>query len=422
MEARNEVDVRVWMTFVIQNLSDMESNQAQQYLEACWKTESYRALKQKLIEHPEWLSSDELIYFALMRDSEEMPYHLPHQQLARAIEEKREVLSEATLTHLRIIQAIASRDITTLNNDVELTLSLLLTKRWQSSYNTAFLNLAKANLSNLNLTRAPLYGAYLVRADLSHTYMSILTRPYNINMSYANLSGARLDTHFLRKANLYKSNLSQANMEFLQLEDVNLGHANLTEANLTACKLNRVDLRMATLNRTNLACEEFKQTAFFSLDITSLEQIREAFFQLMQAMASCVTTTCTMCDEAGYLEDAFNSKAYLAMVTDLTQLLEAMDHIAPQQRIALLDEMSAYLKPKSKASTLGIGMGNDIGWAQFFGLAEPRTQSQEILHAARCRIANQRMEIDQQIDDDQEMEVDRSMEIDPEEGAHCRLQ
>jgi uncharacterized protein YjbI with pentapeptide repeats len=121
--------------------------------------------------------------------------------------------------------------------------------------NTA--NLKGTNLSWANLEEAQLHTANLNGADLSSAFVS-KANLFGANLRGANLRGTKLDGAFVSEADLRDTNLSWAKLSGADLSGTdfskaNLSGANLSYANLYRAKLNRVDLGKANLSRADLS-------------------------------------------------------------------------------------------------------------------------------------------------------------------------
>jgi uncharacterized protein YjbI with pentapeptide repeats len=103
-------------------------------------------------------------------------------------------------------------------------------------------NLHGADLSRADLTRADLTGADLARADLS-----------GANLTRADLSGARLTKADLSEADLSGTKLARADLSGASLLGSKLQRANLTSAKVTSANLTRTDLTEANLSQADLS-------------------------------------------------------------------------------------------------------------------------------------------------------------------------
>lgn len=409
MEARKESDMECSSTFIINELSTMHSEQAQKILASYWETESYRELKQKLIEHPETLSPDELISFVLTRDGGEAPYEIPLERLKKVIEEKKSVLPASTLNHLIIIQKMMAQD-DIIDNELGLTIEFLnMLFAREDNYPNTFLNLAKANLANMDLFGASLTGAYLVRANLSNARIGY--RFHGANMSYANLTGAQFPSAF-ENVNLTGSNLTQANMLGCRLNNINLSYANLSNADLTMTTLNHVNMHKATLNETIFCSTKYEGSAFLSTTV-SLSQLKSELIPLLLATMNCETNRRLAHEKISptYInEKEFDDKLYRAIVTEVVMKLDAMTEVNAEKKVAFLNEIYPFFQPKSKAVDSDIALAvlsdnldlfftstinKDIGFARFFGMVKNETKSQKILSEAKLRIAGKTKDMEQ---------------------------
>lgn len=94
----------------------------------------------------------------------------------------------------------------------------------------------------LDLSAANLRGAKLGGVNLSRAYLS------NVDLSNADLSNADLSNTDLSNADLSNTDLSNADLTSAQMYSSRLNNANLTEAELTSAKLNGADFRNAKLS------------------------------------------------------------------------------------------------------------------------------------------------------------------------------
>lgn len=117
-------------------------------------------------------------------------------------------------------------------------------------------NLSKADLTWLDLSKARLGSAELVKANLSQSCLRS-TRLDRANLYHAILSETDLTGACLREAKLTKANLSNATLNKADLSEANLGSANLQGATfkltkLFSANLSKADLRRATFTRADL--------------------------------------------------------------------------------------------------------------------------------------------------------------------------
>lgn len=402
METRKETEQEDFTPYIINELSAMEITRALKFLEHYWKTDDYRALKEKLMTQPDTLSPDELICFVLARDGEETPYEIPLECLQQAIAEKKETLPKETLNHLMIIEKILAQKI--LDNEEHLTKESrnLLWDRHKNG--TPFLNLAKVDLSHLHFQEIPLNGACLVRANLQNIKFASF-RLDNSNLSYADLRGADLGCANLNNINLQMSNLENAQLWSAQLTHVDLSHANLTNVNFKSAKLKNVNLQKAVFSKNDMTNTQFKaQTQFFS-PATSLEELKTEFMLLMHIMADCTTFTRSFRKDNAEIDfsltiNEFEDTLYVGIAKDLVRKLAAMTDITREEKRAFIDQISPCFEPVSLASNIELATGllfdfgkfldqllsKDLHRARFFGLADPRTKSQAVLYQARKKM------------------------------------
>lgn len=104
----------------------------------------------------------------------------------------------------------------------------------------------KLDLRNTNISWADLSGAKLQRVDLRGAEIC------GADLRGANLSEADLDSAKLSGANLYEANLQSSNLRFANLASANLSKAKLTGANLRGANLSNTTLAGANLCGANL--------------------------------------------------------------------------------------------------------------------------------------------------------------------------
>ena len=119
-------------------------------------------------------------------------------------------------------------------------------------------NLSQANLSGFNLSEAKLSGAIMSKADLSEAKLSgaILSKA---DLSEAKLSGANLLGAILPAANLPAANLSEVNLSYADLSGANLSQANLSKARFSRADLSFANLSGANLSQANLSGANLSQ-------------------------------------------------------------------------------------------------------------------------------------------------------------------
>lgn len=417
MDARKVTNENDVTTFIMNELSQLKRKHAEKWLESFWQTEYYQALKQKLITQPELMSSEELICFVLTRDGGEMPYTIPLQRLKQAIEEKKAVLAPGTLSHLMIIQKVMTRD--DMMNDNEEVINEFFSLQLNHYRNYGFLNFAKADLSNVNLKsfQIGLRNAYLVRANLSH---AIFTGAHNVNLSFADLS--YLQCKFpISKSNLSSCNLSYAKISAISsFENVDLTRADLTGTKIHVYNAKNINFQTALFNNTHFDYCKFKDNIEFFTHATSLEQLKAECISVMNAMLTCKTPSKEVhkkvCETYGRPDDInkreFDDEIYVTIAKDLVSKLEVIDNATLEEKIVFINSVYPYFEPKSKINNLDVAKGiitllvnpdnfldstagKDIGWARFFGQAEARTKSQDILYAAKTKMEKVDRELQQ---------------------------
>ena len=111
--------------------------------------------------------------------------------------------------------------------------------------------LAKADLRRANLEKTDLREADLFQANLSGASLKkanlLLARLHQAKLTQADLKGAILTEADLSDADLSDANLSQADLRLASLKGAILTGADLSDANLSDAKLSQADLRFADL-------------------------------------------------------------------------------------------------------------------------------------------------------------------------------
>lgn len=112
---------------------------------------------------------------------------------------------------------------------------------WRDNNRKIKVDLSNADLNGAKLIVANLSHANLWEADLINTNLSYA------NLHQANLSRAILNNANLSGANLIKANFSRANLDESILNDANLIEANFIEANLSRIQAHRTNFKGANL-------------------------------------------------------------------------------------------------------------------------------------------------------------------------------
>ncbi|MEA5627207.1 pentapeptide repeat-containing protein [Nostoc sp. UHCC 0251] len=108
------------------------------------------------------------------------------------------------------------------------------------------------NLSNANLSIANLSGANLSAANLSNAKLNI-ARLSGVNLCSAILNNASLNVANLIRADLSRAQLRGASLIRTELIRADLSRADLSEADLTSADLREATLRQANLRQANLS-------------------------------------------------------------------------------------------------------------------------------------------------------------------------
>ena len=112
--------------------------------------------------------------------------------------------------------------------------------------------LSGARLSYADLSGADLSGARLSRADLSYARLSYADLS-GARLSYADLSGAKLLRAYLSYADLSGADLSYADLSGARLSYADLSRSDLSGADLSRARLSRADLSRADLSGARLS-------------------------------------------------------------------------------------------------------------------------------------------------------------------------
>ena len=122
----------------------------------------------------------------------------------------------------------------------------------------------KINWSKINLRYADLSSANLNSANLRYA-----------DLSYANLSSANL-----RYADLSSANLRYANLRYADLSSADLRYANLSSANLRYADLRSADLSSANLRYANLSSANLRYADLSWVSTINVEDLRVISCQL----------------------------------------------------------------------------------------------------------------------------------------------
>lgn len=158
--------------------------------------------------------------------------------------------------------------------------------------------LAGANLSRADLRAAKLNEAFLAETDLTAA-----------NLSESNLGGANLSNSDLTDADLSKSNLMWANLTVANLTRARLTHANLSVANLTGANLTMAELDGARLRGANLFGANLASANLYQAELVWANFSESFLLGANLTKAVCHTTTFADCNlhEAQGLESVVHS-------------------------------------------------------------------------------------------------------------------
>lgn len=126
------------------------------------------------------------------------------------------------------------------------------------------IDLSEANLKDINLSNANLAGAKLSVTNLSGANLSeanLQEAKLNVaRLSDANLSQANLERALLNVANLIRADLSKVQLRGASMIRVELIRAELSRANLEGALLNGSDVREAILRQANLSRSDLSES------------------------------------------------------------------------------------------------------------------------------------------------------------------
>jgi Pentapeptide repeats (8 copies) len=120
-------------------------------------------------------------------------------------------------------------------------------QKWQINQEDLKQSQEAWQIEKLNLSNANLRGARLTHTDLSNANLK------GAKLSSASLSNANLSDADLRGAILMYVNLSNANLSNANLNDADLRGANLSSANLSSANLSDANLILANFSNANLS-------------------------------------------------------------------------------------------------------------------------------------------------------------------------
>ncbi|MDZ7957115.1 MAG: pentapeptide repeat-containing protein [Aulosira sp. DedQUE10] len=146
-------------------------------------------------------------------------------------------------------EEIKGSTLLTIRADIQAALTVIASRNAQQDLENELLDLSYTNISG-----AKLAGAYLERTNFDKTNLS------GSDLSSANLQGAILSAANLTDANLSGANLQETILNAAILSGTNLSGANLQRANLHLAKLDGAILNNAIINGTNFRDAEFSST------------------------------------------------------------------------------------------------------------------------------------------------------------------
>ena len=125
-----------------------------------------------------------------------------------------------------------------------------------------YTNLSEANLRGADFSSANLQGSNLQKADITDAVL------YGVNFQGARLYKAKLKGASLSKADLRDAKLVDADLRNVNLIDANLQKADLRQANLQSSVLSKADLSDANLQQANLSDSLLLATNFEDANLT----------------------------------------------------------------------------------------------------------------------------------------------------------
>jgi uncharacterized protein YjbI with pentapeptide repeats len=130
----------------------------------------------------------------------------------------------------------------------------------------------RLDLSNIDISKANLQGAKLESVNFTGAKL-VDSQLAGVNLAGANLKNANLTQAFLYGADLFgtvleSTNFTKANLTVADLEGVNLRYANLEGANLQMTRLIRADMVEANLKEADLAGANLRGVHLTKADLT----------------------------------------------------------------------------------------------------------------------------------------------------------
>lgn len=161
-----------------------------------------------------------------------------------------------------------------------------------------------------------------VRPDLSGANLSY------IDISGANLSGARLDRAIFTRTNLTNVDLSGAHLPRAFLVEANLANVNLTD-----CQLSGADFAAATLTAANLSFSDLSAADFFGAELTKAK-LCDTDLTLTRFRSSTL-------EEADFSNALFDGTLFANLYLDDALGLETCDHFGP----SVIDHITLQQSP-----------------------------------------------------------------------------
>lgn len=165
-----------------------------------------------------------------------------------------EIAKDSSRYHWKIMELLAAfvrnaprrKEEEGIPDDIQAALSVIGQRDTEKDPENQKLDLSNADIAGAKLGQAKLQGAFLKEANLQGAYL------FQADLQRANLIEANLQEAFLKKANLQEASLHQAKLRKADCQFANLQEAFLVEANLQEAVLYGANLEGAYLDQANL--------------------------------------------------------------------------------------------------------------------------------------------------------------------------
>lgn len=157
-------------------------------------------------------------------------------------------------------------------DDIQAALSVIGQRDTEKDPENQKLDLSNADIAGAKLGQAKLQGAFLKGANLQGAYL------FQADLQRANLIEANLQEAFLKKANLQEASLHQAKLRKADCQFANLQEAFLVEANLQEAVLYGANLQGAYLDQANLQQADLGTSKLRMADLRDTN-LQEAYLQ-----------------------------------------------------------------------------------------------------------------------------------------------